>query len=228
MSWVPMGACVLGGIFMFLYGYLGPHFPEIIAHRGFGIERLCTALYLTTNGVFGVMANVLATYVILFIFFGAFLHKSGAGKFFIDFPLALAGRSTGGPAKVAVIASAFFGSALAGSAFLGSAFSGFTSGVLGVSFFGSALAGSAGQLRIGLFPGEFADPDYLRNPANRCYFCKKELFDRLREVAEKEGMQVILDGSNSSDRGDHRPGLGQRGGGDQRDRGCRDLRRRRP
>jgi TRAP transporter 4TM/12TM fusion protein len=103
------------GVFMFLYGYLGPLFPDIIAHRGFGIERLCTALYLTTNGVFGVMANVLATYVILFIFFGAFLHKSGAGKFFIDFPLALAGRSTGGPAKVAVIASAFFGS-VSGSA----------------------------------------------------------------------------------------------------------------
>ena len=103
------------GIAMFLYGYLGPIFPEIIAHRGFGIERLCTALYLTTNGVFGVMANVLATYVILFIFFGAFLHKSGAGRFFIDFPLALAGRSTGGPAKVAVIASAFFGS-VSGSA----------------------------------------------------------------------------------------------------------------
>jgi TRAP transporter 4TM/12TM fusion protein len=103
------------GIGMFLYGYLGPIFPDIIAHRGFGIERLCTALYLTTNGVFGVMANVLATYVILFIFFGAFLHKSGAGKFFIDFPLALAGRSTGGPAKVAVIASAFFGS-VSGSA----------------------------------------------------------------------------------------------------------------
>jgi TRAP transporter 4TM/12TM fusion protein len=103
------------GIGMFLYGYLGPLFPDIIAHRGFGIERLCTALYITTNGVFGVMANVLATYVILFIFFGAFLHKSGAGKFFIDFPLALAGRTTGGPAKVAVIASAFFGS-VSGSA----------------------------------------------------------------------------------------------------------------
>ncbi len=61
------------------------------------------------------MANVLATYVILFIFFGAFLHKSGAGKFFIDFPMALAGKSAGGPAKVAVIASAIFGS-VSGSA----------------------------------------------------------------------------------------------------------------
>ncbi len=103
------------GVAMFCYGYLGPYFPELFAHRGFGIERLCTSLFLTTNGVFGVMANVLATYVILFIFFGAFLHKSGAGKFFIDLPLATAGKTTGGPAKVAVIASALFGS-VSGSA----------------------------------------------------------------------------------------------------------------
>jgi TRAP transporter 4TM/12TM fusion protein len=61
------------------------------------------------------MANVLATYVILFIFFGAFLHKSGAGRFFIDLPMAAAGHSTGGPAKVAVVASALFGS-VSGSA----------------------------------------------------------------------------------------------------------------
>jgi len=100
---------------MLVYAYFGPYFPEVIAHRGFGFERLSTALYLTTNGVFGVMANVLATYVILFIFFGAFLHKSGAGKFFIDLPMALAGKTTGGPAKVAVIASALFGS-VSGSA----------------------------------------------------------------------------------------------------------------
>jgi TRAP transporter 4TM/12TM fusion protein len=53
--------------------------------------------------------------VILFIFFGAFLHKSGAGKFFIDLPMAIAGKTAGGPAKVAVIASALFGS-VSGSA----------------------------------------------------------------------------------------------------------------
>jgi len=103
------------GIFMLCYAYFGPYFPEVIAHRGFGFERLSNALYLSTNGVFGVMANVLATYVILFIFFGAFLHKSGAGKFFIDLPMALAGKTVGGPAKVAVIASGLFGS-VSGSA----------------------------------------------------------------------------------------------------------------
>ncbi|MDY0190032.1 MAG: TRAP transporter fused permease subunit [Desulfuromonas sp.] len=108
-------AMTLIGVAMLIYGYFGPLFPEVIAHRGFGFERLCTFLFLTPNGVFGVMANVLATYVILFIFFGAFLHKSGAGKFFIDLPLSIAGNSTGGPAKVAVMASALFGS-VSGSA----------------------------------------------------------------------------------------------------------------
>ncbi len=103
------------GVGMLCFAYFGPYLPDLIAHRGIGIERIATALFLTTNGVFGVMANVLATYVILFIFFGAFLHKSGAGRFFIDLPLALAGRTTGGPAKVAVIASALFGS-VSGSA----------------------------------------------------------------------------------------------------------------
>jgi TRAP transporter 4TM/12TM fusion protein len=103
------------GLLMLAYAYFGAYLPDVVAHRGFGLERLCTSLFITTNGVFGVMASVLATYVILFIFFGAFLHKSGAGKFFIDLPMALAGKSTGGPAKVAVMASALFGS-VSGSA----------------------------------------------------------------------------------------------------------------
>jgi TRAP transporter 4TM/12TM fusion protein len=103
------------GVGFVLYCLYGPYMPEIIAHRGFRIERIVNALYLTQDGVFGVMADVLATYVILFIFFGAFLQKSGAGRFFIDLPLAIAGRSAGGPAKVAVLASALFGS-ISGSA----------------------------------------------------------------------------------------------------------------
>ena len=97
------------------YCYFGPYMPEIIAHRGFSLERIVDHVYLKQEGVFGIMADVLVTYVILFIFFGAFLKKSGAGRFFLDLPLALAGKSAGGPAKVAVIASGFFGS-VSGSA----------------------------------------------------------------------------------------------------------------
>jgi TRAP transporter 4TM/12TM fusion protein len=103
------------GVGFILYCLLGPYMPEVFAHRGFTVNRIVNALFLTQDGVFGVMADVLATYVILFIFFGAFLHKSGAGRFFIDLPLSLAGKSAGGPAKVAVMASALFGS-ISGSA----------------------------------------------------------------------------------------------------------------
>jgi TRAP transporter 4TM/12TM fusion protein len=88
---------------------------ETFAHRGRDALRTATILFFDQEGVFGVMASVLVTYVILFIFFGAFLRKSGASRFFIDLPLAIAGKSTGGPAKVAVIASALFGS-VSGSA----------------------------------------------------------------------------------------------------------------
>jgi TRAP transporter 4TM/12TM fusion protein len=72
-------------------------------------------LYLTTEGIFGIPIYVSATYVMLFILFGAFVERSGAGQLFMDFALALAGGSVGGPAKVAVITSSLFGT-VSGSA----------------------------------------------------------------------------------------------------------------
>ncbi len=101
------------GFLLYLrYGELLYDLPilDAFAHRGREWDRALTILFFDQEGVFGVMANVLVSYVILFIFFGAFLRKSGASRFFIDLPLALAGRTVGGPAKVAVIASALFGS----------------------------------------------------------------------------------------------------------------------
>ena len=53
---------------------------------------------------------------------------------------------------------------------------------------------------------EVLNPNYAANPENRCYFCKTELYDRLRAVADQEDFAVILDGTNTSDLGDHRPG----------------------
>jgi TRAP transporter 4TM/12TM fusion protein len=108
------------GLFFILYmrfGFILYDIPilEAFAHRGQPWQRVVTILFFDQEGVFGVMANVLVSYVILFIFFGAFLSASGASRFFIDVPLALAGRSTGGPAKVSVISSALFGS-ISGSA----------------------------------------------------------------------------------------------------------------
>ena len=98
-----------------LYALFGRSMPDAIAHRGFGLRRIVEHCFFNQAGVFGIMANVMATYVILFIFFGAFLEKSGVGQFFINLPMSIAGRSTGGAAKVSVMTSGFFGS-VAGSA----------------------------------------------------------------------------------------------------------------
>jgi TRAP transporter 4TM/12TM fusion protein len=103
------------GTLMLLYGVYGEYMPELIAHAGDTFPELCVSIFYKSDGVFGIMANVLATYVLLFVIFGAFLDKSGAQKFFIDFPLAAVGHRTGGPAKVSVIASGLFGS-ISGSA----------------------------------------------------------------------------------------------------------------
>lgn len=105
---------VLGAV-MLLYGVFGYLLPDLISHAGDTFPALCTTIFYRSDGVFGIMANVLATYVILFVLFGAFLEKSGAQRFFINFPLAAVGHKTGGPAKVSVIASGLFGS-ISGSA----------------------------------------------------------------------------------------------------------------
>ncbi len=106
---------VVVGAVLLAYGVYGAYMPDLIAHAGDTFPGLCTSIFYKSDGVFGIMANVLATYVILFVLFGAFLEASGAQRFFIDFPLAAVGHKVGGPAKVAVIASGMFGS-ISGSA----------------------------------------------------------------------------------------------------------------
>jgi TRAP transporter 4TM/12TM fusion protein len=105
---------ILGGLLL-LYGVYGAYMPDLFAHAGDTFPGVCTSIFYKSDGVFGIMANVLATYVILFVLFGAFLEKSGAQRFFIDCPLAAVGHRIGGPAKVSVIASGLFGS-ISGSA----------------------------------------------------------------------------------------------------------------
>ncbi|MCB2181216.1 MAG: TRAP transporter fused permease subunit [Desulfobulbaceae bacterium] len=108
-------AFVVIGILMLVYGVYGAYAPDIFAHPGESLPELCVTLFYKSDGVFGIMANVLATYVLLFVLFGAFLMRCGAQKFFIDFPLAAVGHKIGGPGKVAVVASGLFGS-ISGSA----------------------------------------------------------------------------------------------------------------
>ena len=92
-----------------LYGYFGPYMPGIFVHKGYSIERLITVMYTSTEGIFGIPMAVSSTYIFLFVLFGAFLNKCGGGRFFIDFAFSLTGRRRGGPAKAAVISSAFMG-----------------------------------------------------------------------------------------------------------------------
>ncbi len=106
---------VILGSLMLIYGVYGYMAPDLISHAGAPFTELCISIFYKSDGVFGIMANVLATYVILFVLFGAFLEKCGAQKFFIDWPLAAVGHKIGGPAKVSVIASGLFGS-ISGSA----------------------------------------------------------------------------------------------------------------
>ena len=105
------GICVVA----MLYAYFGPYMPELIIHKGYSIERIATTLWLTTEGIFGLPIGVAATFVFVFVLFGAFLETTGGGAFFIELAYALTGRFSGGPAKTAVVASGFMGS-VSGSA----------------------------------------------------------------------------------------------------------------
>jgi TRAP transporter 4TM/12TM fusion protein len=97
------------------YGLLGPWLPGPLRHKGLSFEILIDQTFYTTEGLFGIPLGVAASYVILFIIFGAFLEKSGAGQFFMNFANAVAGAQRGGPGKVSVVSSSLFGT-ISGSA----------------------------------------------------------------------------------------------------------------
>lgn len=92
-----------------LYAFFGQHFPGDLAHRGYDYGQILGALYLSTEGIYGIPTLVSATYIFLFILFGSFLEHAGMINLFNNVALGLVGRSRGGPAKVAVMSSAFMG-----------------------------------------------------------------------------------------------------------------------
>lgn len=98
-----------------LYALAGPWLPGVLAHRGYDPGRLIEQLFLSTEGIWGVPLGVSADFVYLFVLFGAFLDIAGGGKLLIALADRVAGRTRGGPAKTAAVASAFMGS-LSGSA----------------------------------------------------------------------------------------------------------------
>jgi TRAP transporter 4TM/12TM fusion protein len=97
------------------YAAAGPYLPGILAHRGYGFSRIIEHLYLSTEGIWGVPLGVSADFVYLFVLFGALLDMAGGGALLIGLADRVAGRTRGGPAKTAAVASALMGS-LSGSA----------------------------------------------------------------------------------------------------------------
>jgi TRAP transporter 4TM/12TM fusion protein len=106
---------VVVALMALVYAVAGPYLPGILAHRGYGFSRLMEHLYLSTEGIWGVPLGVSADFVYLFVLFGSLLDMAGGGALLIGLADRVAGRTRGGPAKTAAVASALMGS-LSGSA----------------------------------------------------------------------------------------------------------------
>src|SRR5215203_1186468 len=92
-----------------VYAMAGPYLPPPWTHRGYDFARLVGHLFMTLEGIFGVAVDVSATLIILFTIYGAFLQQSGAGKFFIDFSLALMGGKRNAAGRTVVLSSFLLG-----------------------------------------------------------------------------------------------------------------------
>ncbi|MGA3799537.1 TRAP transporter permease [Pseudomonas fluorescens] len=99
---------IICGLFL-AYGVFGEYLPGELAHRGYGFDQIINQLSFGTEGLYGTPTYVSATYIFLFILFGAFLEEAGMIKLFTDFAMGLFGHKLGGPAKVAVASSALMG-----------------------------------------------------------------------------------------------------------------------
>lgn len=96
-------------ILIFAYVFVGPWMPGRWTHPGFPLEHVIETLYYSSSGIYGSLTGTSATFIAMFILFGALLQATGGGKTFMELALWIAGRYQGGPAKVGVVASAMFG-----------------------------------------------------------------------------------------------------------------------
>lgn len=110
-SWRAVGLSLTGITIVFvLYAFLGMYMPGLLAHAGMKVGRFVNLTALTTNGVFGAPLYASASQIALFVILGSIFTETGVGDYFTSFATALFGKMVGGPAKVAVVASGFFGS----------------------------------------------------------------------------------------------------------------------
>ena len=99
----------LFSVFFLFYAYFGPYFPEPFSHQGYNFRRILIRMTMTDEGIPGIAVMVSSSYVFMFVLFSSFLKASGASKFFNDLAAAIAGDKRGGPAKMAIVASALTG-----------------------------------------------------------------------------------------------------------------------
>ncbi|MGD6841687.1 TRAP transporter permease [Bacillus infantis] len=99
---------IIAALFL-AYALYGPYMPGFLAHRGLDLQRLVQTMFFTTEGILGTPLGVSATFIFLFLLFGSFLVKTGVGQYFNDLAVSIAGKRTGGPAKVAIFSSALQG-----------------------------------------------------------------------------------------------------------------------
>jgi len=97
------------GILFIAYAMAGPYLPPPWTHRGYDVSRLVGHLFITLEGIFGVAVDVSSSLIILFTIYGAFLQHSGAGKFFIDFSMALMGHKANSAGRTVVLSSFLLG-----------------------------------------------------------------------------------------------------------------------
>ena len=96
-------------VLILLYARFGEIMPGLFAHKNYGTDRIIDTMFITADGVFGMLAGISATFIFLFILFGALLREAGGGEFFINFAYGICGKFRGGPAKIAIVASSLFG-----------------------------------------------------------------------------------------------------------------------
>ncbi|MBD3802035.1 MAG: TRAP transporter permease [Thioclava sp.] len=109
-AWMLMGPAlpIIAGTF-FLYAMFGQYLPSPLNHRGYAFEQVIEQMSYGTEGIYGIPTYVSATYIFLFILFGAFLEKAGMIKLFTDVSLGMVGHKMGGAAKVSVLSSGLMG-----------------------------------------------------------------------------------------------------------------------
>lgn len=99
---------IISSLFL-AYAFFGPYFPGFLRHRGQDLDSVIQLMFYTTDGILGTPISVSATFIFVFLLFGAFLVKTGVGQYFNDLAVSLAGHLIGGPAKVAIFSSALQG-----------------------------------------------------------------------------------------------------------------------